>query len=142
VSVLKADNRFILVRTFNFAIQYLSRNQCMLGGRVAQVNRRLVSSLERDPLLKEQITRLRTVPGVGPINALTWALEIGDFTRFASAKQVISYGGLCGDQRRLGRRGDVDAAFQTENQGLPNNGCLRSAIPNQPLGRLVGNHSK
>ena len=42
----------------------------------------LVSSLERDPLLKERLRRLRTVPGVGPITALTWALEIGDYTRF------------------------------------------------------------
>src|ERR1051326_7371606 len=37
----------------------------------------LVSSLERDPLLKERLRRLRTVPGVGSITALTWALEIG-----------------------------------------------------------------
>ena len=35
----------------------------------------LVSSLERDPLLKERLRRLRTVPGVGPITALTWALR-------------------------------------------------------------------
>jgi transposase len=58
----------------------------------------LVSSLERDPLLEERLRRLRTVPGVGPITALTWALEIGDFTRFASIKQAISYCGLCGDE--------------------------------------------
>ncbi len=49
----------------------------------------LVSSLKRDPLLKERLRRLRTVPGVGPITALTWALEIGDFTRFLSIKQAI-----------------------------------------------------
>jgi transposase len=59
----------------------------------------LVSSLERDPLLVERLKRLRTVPGVGPITALTWALEIGDFTRFRSIKQAISYCGLCGDER-------------------------------------------
>jgi transposase len=59
----------------------------------------LVSSLERDPLLKERLRRLRTVPGVGPITALTWALEIGDFTRFSSIKQAISYCGLCGDEK-------------------------------------------
>jgi transposase len=58
----------------------------------------LISSLERDPLLKERLRRLRTVPGVGPITALTWALEIGDYTRFASNKQAISYCGLCGDE--------------------------------------------
>ena len=35
---------------------------------------------------------------MGPITALTWALEIGDVTRFASIKQAISYCGLCGDE--------------------------------------------
>ena len=58
----------------------------------------LVSSLQRDPLLAERIKRLRTVPGVGPITALTWALEIGDVARFRSIKQAISYCGLCGDE--------------------------------------------
>jgi transposase len=59
----------------------------------------LVSSLERDPLLKERLRRLRTVPGVGSITALTWALEIGDYTRFSSNKQAISYCGQCADER-------------------------------------------
>jgi transposase len=59
----------------------------------------LVSSLARDPLLAARVKRLRTVPGVGPISALTWALEIGDVTRFRSLKQAISYCGLCGAER-------------------------------------------
>jgi transposase len=67
--------------------------------RAQRLDYALVSSLERDPLLSERLTRLRTVPGVGPITALTWALEIGDFTRFRSVKQAISYCGLCGDER-------------------------------------------
>jgi len=59
----------------------------------------LVRSLERDPLLAERIERLKTVPGVGPITALTWTLEIGDATRFRSVKQAISYCGLCGAEK-------------------------------------------
>ena len=59
----------------------------------------LVSSLERDPLLKERLRRLRTVPGVGSITALSWALEIGDYTRFRSNRQAISYCGLCADEK-------------------------------------------
>src|SRR5579862_6657579 len=62
----------------------------------------LVSSLQRDPLLKERLRRLRTVPGVGAITALTWALEIGDYTRFPSVKQAISYCGLCGAEKSSG----------------------------------------
>ena len=66
--------------------------------RAQKLDYALVSSLERDPLLKERLRRLRTVPGVGSITALTWALEIGDYTRFGSIKEAISYCGLCGDE--------------------------------------------
>src|SRR3974377_1418374 len=66
--------------------------------RAQRLDYALVSSLERDPLLAERLRRLRTVPGLGPITALTWALEIGDFTRFRSVKEAISYCGLCGDE--------------------------------------------
>jgi transposase len=59
----------------------------------------LVSSLQRDPVLADRIRRLRTIPGVGPITALTWALEIGDVSRFRTIKNAISYCGLCGDER-------------------------------------------
>jgi transposase len=59
----------------------------------------LISSLERDPLLAGRLKRLRTIPGVGPITALTWALEIGDVSRFQSIKQAISYCGLCSAEK-------------------------------------------
>jgi len=48
--------------------------------RLQKTDRALVSSLQRDLLLAERIKRLRTVPGVGPITALTWALEMGDIS--------------------------------------------------------------
>ena len=54
----------------------------------------LVSSLERDPLLKERI-RPANGAGVGPITALNWALEMGEISRFRSIKQAVSYCGLC-----------------------------------------------
>src|SRR6202795_1756684 len=62
----------------------------------------LVSSLQRDPVLADRIKRLRTVPGVGPITALTWVLEIGDVSRFGSIKKAISYCGLCGAEKSSG----------------------------------------
>lgn len=67
--------------------------------RAQRLDYALVSSLEHDPLLAERLKRLRTVPGVGPITALTWALEIGDVTRFASIKEAISYCGLCSAEK-------------------------------------------
>ena len=67
--------------------------------RLQKTDYALVSSLQRDPVLVERIQNLRTVPGVGPITALTWALEIGDVSRIGSVKQAISYCGLCGDEK-------------------------------------------
>jgi transposase len=67
--------------------------------RAQRLDYALVTSLEHDPLLAERLKRLRTVPGVGPITALTWALEIGDVTRFASIKEAISYCGLCSAEK-------------------------------------------
>jgi transposase len=67
--------------------------------RLQKTEYALICSLQRDPLLAERIKRLRTVPGVGPITALTWALEIGDVTRFRSIKQAISYCGLCSEEK-------------------------------------------
>jgi transposase len=49
----------------------------------------LVSSLQRDPMLVDRIKRLKTSPGVGQITALTWALKIGDVSRFRTIKQAI-----------------------------------------------------
>ena len=47
----------------------------------------------------ERVQRLMTIPAVGPITALTWALEVGDVQRFSSIKKAISYCGLCGAEK-------------------------------------------
>jgi transposase len=62
----------------------------------------MVRSLERDSLLMDRVERLMTIPAVGPITALTWALEVGDVQRFSSIKKAISYCGLCGAERSSG----------------------------------------
>src|SRR5260370_11836959 len=79
----------------------------------------LVSSLERDPLLAERLKRLRTVPGVGPITALTWVLEIGDVVRFQSIKQAISYCGLCGAEKRSADKAVPTPISKQPNKNIP-----------------------
>ena len=46
--------------------------------------RRLIQELLADAELRERVERLRSIPAVGEITALTWALEIGDPERFGS----------------------------------------------------------
>ena len=80
------------------------------------MNRQLVHMLENDSLLAERVARLMSVPGIGVILALTWALEIGEVARFPSQKAAISYCGLCGaEQSSAGksqRTPDIEAAKQ------------------------------
>jgi transposase len=63
------------------------------------VQKRLVKTLREDKLIRERVQRLMSIKGVGEVMALTWVLEIGDPYRFHSARQAISYCGLCSAQR-------------------------------------------
>ena len=70
--------------------------------RLQKTESALVRTLERDSLLVERVQRLMTIPAVGPITALTWALEVGEVQRFSSIKKAISYCGLCGAEKSSG----------------------------------------
>ncbi|NUM55123.1 MAG: IS110 family transposase [Candidatus Hydrogenedentes bacterium] len=59
----------------------------------------MVDELARHPDLCERVERLMTIDGVGVVTALTWALEIGPPSRFASIGNAVSYCGLCSAQR-------------------------------------------
>jgi transposase len=70
--------------------------------RLQKTESALVRSLEHDSLLMDRVERLMSIPAVGPITALTWALEVGDVQRFSSIKKAISYCGLCGAEKSSG----------------------------------------
>ena len=70
--------------------------------RIARLDRTLLRTLERDPELAARVERLQTIPGVGPVTALTWALEVGEVSRFPSLKHAVSYCGLCSAERSSG----------------------------------------
>jgi transposase len=56
--------------------------------------KRLVRELLADPELAGRVGRLMSIPAVGEITALTWALEVGDPERFRSSSEAMSYCGL------------------------------------------------
>ena len=58
------------------------------------LERRVLRGLLQHPRLVDRVECLRSIPAVGTILALTWALEIGDVCRFASLDNAISYCGL------------------------------------------------
>ena len=70
--------------------------------RLGKMEAALIRSLQQDRLLAERVERLMSIPAVGPITALTWALEVGEIQRFSSIKKAISYCGLCGAEKSSG----------------------------------------
>lgn len=59
------------------------------------MQRRVMKGLEKTPLLRDRVERLQTIRGVGPVLALTWALEVVDPHRFGAVRKAVSYCGLC-----------------------------------------------
>jgi len=75
-----------------------------------RAQKRLVDALVKSPTLSMRVGRLMSIPGVGEITALTWALEIDNPHRFANRKKAVSYCGLCsGESESAGktRRGPL-----------------------------------
>jgi transposase len=60
----------------------------------ADLERRLLAGLQEQPLLKKRVELLQSIPGVGPMLSLTWALEVGEVERFTRISCALSYCGL------------------------------------------------
>jgi transposase len=73
----------------------LSRSTVEVLGKM---EKQLLRGLRAQPALEERVQRLLSIPGVGEVTALSWALEVGEPQRFACVRQAISYCGLCSAQ--------------------------------------------
>ena len=74
----------------------LSRGQLELFD---SIQRRLLRELRERPELGQRVERLQSIRGVGEVLALTWALEIGEVSRFSSIGEACSYCGLTSAER-------------------------------------------
>ena len=66
--------------------------------------RTLLEQLSRDRRLAARVALLQTIPSVGVVTALTWALEIGDPWRFSSVDHAVSYCGLVSARQQSGEK--------------------------------------
>jgi transposase len=101
-------------------LQQMERNRLQAGFRTQALQgsiQRLLKAIEaeldeverlaaeltrRHDSLKEQYKLLRSIPGIGPVCAFALLAEIGDISRFDSAKQLVAYFGLSPRQRTSG----------------------------------------
>ena len=82
------------------------------------VQKRLLNTLRENDLIRERVERLMTIPGIGEVTALTWALEIGDASRFSSTRQAVSYCGLCSAQKESGGKEQRGPISKKRNKHL------------------------
>jgi transposase len=66
--------------------------------------RQLLGRLRNDSRLAQRVQLLSSIPGVGEVTALTWALEVGEPERFGSIAHAVSYCGLTSALRSSGER--------------------------------------
>jgi transposase len=62
-----------------------------LDTQIGDYGRRLAAAAQAVP----EVGLLQSAPGIGPILGFTIASEIGDITRFPTAKHLVGYSGLC-----------------------------------------------
>ena len=76
----------------------LPKRLCLLVeplGRVLTSAARIREHIEQHPGLKEQRDLLQSIPGIGAATAAVLLAELGDVTRFDSAKKAVAFAGLC-----------------------------------------------
>lgn len=82
------------------------------------IQKKLVSALRTNSLIRERVQRLMSIPGVGELTALTWVLEIGEVSRFSSSRDAISYCGLCSGQHESAGREQRGPISKKRNKHL------------------------
>jgi transposase len=70
-----------------------------LDRRIAPLDRELAPLAAADP----RVVLLVTIPGIGELLGLTIAAEVGDVSRFASARKLVGYSGLAPRVRQSGK---------------------------------------
>jgi transposase len=85
---------------------------------LGRMNKQLLEALRTDQTLAARVQRLMTIPGVGPVLSLTWALEMGDIARFPSVKDAISYCGFCGAEQSSGGKTQRSPLSKQRNKHL------------------------
>jgi len=85
---------------------------------LGEAQKAILKSLEKAPEIKDRVQRLQTIPGVGRILALTWALEVGDVARLPSRSQAMSFCGLVSAENKTAGKDKGGPLSKIRNSAL------------------------
>src|SRR3954452_16110062 len=86
----------------------------LVDARIAMLERG-IAALAADAAFAELVGRLRCLRGIDTLTALGIAAEVGDFSRFASAEELMSFVGLVPSERSSGERRRQGSITKTGN---------------------------
>jgi transposase len=88
----------------------------ILHQQITELDRHL-RHLAKTPRYEQAVNRLRELPGVGLITALTFLTEMGDLSRFHNRREVAAYLGLCPSSFESGNADDRKGHITRQGPG-------------------------
>lgn len=73
---------------------YILTKDLIHFGRVLDNIFDLLNSTNLTSNIKQNVSLLTTIPGIGELTAITLVAEIGDFSRFKNSKSLVAYLGI------------------------------------------------
>lgn len=101
--VRQRDSLAMMKNVLNRKQEAVAYKEKHLGISISNSNKRLIKAVDveieklKDELKEyrpEEQKLLRTIPGVGPITAVSFVSEVGDIQRFSDPKKLVAYAGL------------------------------------------------
>ena len=133
----RAWDRLVAALAFDPALQaFVASHQAVWRCAQEQITALEASLRVQQEPLQRELDRLQTVPGVGPIGALTVLATFSDVTRFPSAKHAASYAGLLASTHQSGdrdRHGRITKRGSTELRAMLCEAAHHAGRPDHPL---------
>lgn len=103
--------------------QQLEAHIAFIDQQIGEVKEQIKAHLHRHPDLKQQVTLLTSIPGIGDLTAWRLLAEIQAWQQFDDVRQVVAYVGLDPTRHESGR--SVRGSRQISRQGCA---ALRAAL--------------
>jgi transposase len=110
--------RFVQMAQESTRLDYLHEVEHM-GERVARLEQAIAEAAKlAPPGLQEVIKGLQALRGIAHISAVTIAAELGEFSRFKGARQLMGYSGIVPSEESSGERTRRGSITKTGNAHL------------------------
>jgi transposase len=120
------NQKHALEHSHNTSKSSLKRIDKMLdfiGKQINEIEAEIKGLIKNDPIIKEEVERLTSIPGVGLTTAVTVLAETDGFSMIRNAKQLVSYAGFDVAQKQSGS--SVNGKTQISKKG---NSHLRKSM--------------